>query len=234
MTVPLTSGVPATPGRINLYDATVGDVTAALPLINDVGESTIVAFAKQDGTANAVIATCQGPDTIMELVTELPLVVQGQVVAFQVLNGVWWPISGYRPVPDDPTPFILTLWDDVDAPSARATLGARGFAPRVTTIVSAAQPAWSWDTTDQVSITAQNVDFSSMTLGITGTPTDGQPIVLRIKDNGTGRAISWGSAWREVGTALPTTTVAGKTLYVGGKWNAADTVIDVLAVQRVA
>lgn len=232
MTIPLTSGVPAIPGKINLYDATDGALAPVLPLIFDVGEGAIVGYAKNDGTANKVVATCQGGDTIAELVTELALTQQLQVIVFQAMNGSWHPIYGYKPTVD-PTDFALTLLDDANAAAARATLGARGLVKRITAITSNAQPAWSWDSTDQVNITAQAVDFSSMTLGITGTPTDGQQIVLRIKDNGTGRGFTWGSAWREVGTALPTTTVAGKTLYVGGVWNAADSVIDTLAVQRI-
>lgn len=68
----------------------------------------------------------------------------------------------------------------------------------------------------------------------TGTPIDGQALMIRIKDNGTARLISWNAAFRAVGVTLPTTTVLGKVVYVGAKWNAAESIWDVLAVGQQA
>jgi hypothetical protein len=46
----------------------------------------------------------------------------------------------------------------------------------------------------------------------TGTPVDGQKLLIRIKDNGTARALTWGTAYASSGVAtLPTTTVISKT-----------------------
>ena len=42
-----------------------------------------------------------------------------------------------------------------------------------------------------------------------------QKFMIRIKDNGTARAITWGTAYVAAGFALPTTTVAGKYLTLG-------------------
>lgn len=61
---------------------------------------------------------------------------------------------------------------------------------------------------------------------------DGQSIIFRIKDNGTARGISWGTDYRGIGLSLPNTTVIGKTLYIGAKWNAADTKVDVMAIAQ--
>jgi len=58
--------------------------------------------------------------------------------------------------------------------------------------------------------------------------------VIRIKDNGTARAISYGSQYRAIGVTLPTTTVISKTLYLAMVYNAADTKWDVLAVGQEA
>lgn len=63
---------------------------------------------------------------------------------------------------------------------------------------------------------------------------DGQSLLIRIKDNGTPRSITWDTDYRAIGVTLPTTTVAGKILYVGAKWNAADTKFDVISVGRQA
>lgn len=67
-----------------------------------------------------------------------------------------------------------------------------------------------------------------------GSPLDGQSFLFRIKDNGTARGISWGANYRGVGVTLPNTTVIGKTLYIGGKWNAADTKVDIIAIGQEA
>lgn len=71
----------------------------------------------------------------------------------------------------------------------------------------------------------------------TGTPTQGQQLMLRIKDNGTIRTINWtttSGAYRAVGVTLPTATVANKTLYVGCIYNETDTFWDVIAVAQEA
>lgn len=47
----------------------------------------------------------------------------------------------------------------------------------------------------------------------TGTPYNGQLLRIRIKDNGTLRALTWNAVYRAV-VALPTTTVANKTHYI--------------------
>lgn len=49
----------------------------------------------------------------------------------------------------------------------------------------------------------------------TGTPTDFQPLVYRIKDNGTSRAITWDTDFEATFVALPTATTISKVLVVG-------------------
>jgi hypothetical protein len=70
-----------------------------------------------------------------------------------------------------------------------------------------------------------------------GTPVDGQRLMLRFEDNGTGRAITWttsSGAYRVVGVTLPTTTVASKITYVGCIYNSTDIFWDVIAVATQA
>lgn len=64
-----------------------------------------------------------------------------------------------------------------------------------------------------------------------GTPAQSNLIVLRIKDNGTARNLTWNEVYRPVAVTLPTATVAGKMLYVGMKYNLEDAKWDVLAAQ---
>lgn len=86
---------------------------------------------------------------------------------------------------------------------------------RVTTIASEATPTINTDNCDAVTITAQATAITSMTTNLSGTPTNFQTLIIRIKDNGTARAITWGSSFEAKGVALPTTTVLSKVLTVG-------------------
>ena len=87
--------------------------------------------------------------------------------------------------------------------------------PRVGSIASSATPSIDTDSYDCYSITALAADITSMTSGLSGTPVNFQKLIIRIKDNGTARAITWGDSFEAKGVALPTTTVLGKVLTVG-------------------
>ena len=67
-----------------------------------------------------------------------------------------------------------------------------------------------------------------------GTPVDSNYLTIRIKDNGTARTLAWNAIYRAIGVTLPTTTVINKTLYIGCRYNAADSKWDVLAVAQEA
>jgi len=92
--------------------------------------------------------------------------------------------------------------------------GAR-FVPRVTTITSSGTPTINTDSCDAVTITAQAAAITSMTTNLSGTPNNFDRLTIRIKDNGTARAITWGASFVASGVALPTTTVANKVTTVG-------------------
>lgn len=95
------------------------------------------------------------------------------------------------------------------------TLTNKRITRRVTTITTHATPTVNTDNCDAVTITAQAEAITSMTTNLSGTPTNFQTLIFRIKDNGTARAITWGASFEAKGTALPTTTVISKVLTVG-------------------
>lgn len=66
----------------------------------------------------------------------------------------------------------------------------------------------------------------------TGTPVEGQGLTFRIKDNGTGRTLTWNAIYRVIGVTLPTSTTAGKELYVNCAYNAVAAKWDVLSIGR--
>ena len=106
------------------------------------------------------------------------------------------------------------------SPGAVGATGASGPAgsprPNVGATGSSATPAINVGSVDQFNITALATAITSMSSGLSGSPVDGQKLLIRIKDNGTARAITWGASFISSGVAsLPTTTVAGKTHLVG-------------------
>lgn len=100
------------------------------------------------------------------------------------------------------------------------------------TATSAATMTVDVDTYDVYSHTAQ---AEALTIAApTGTPVDGQRLTIRIKDDGTARALTWNSAFAAVGVTLPTTTVISKKHYISCRWNANASKWDVLAVSAEA
>lgn len=83
-------------------------------------------------------------------------------------------------------------------------------------------------TTDIFVITAQAGTLKFNNPG--GTPVQGEKIIIRIKDDGTARALTYDTQFRASSDlALPTTTVLSKTLYMGFIFNSTDTTWDLLA-----
>lgn len=97
-------------------------------------------------------------------------------------------------------------------------------------IASSDTPSVNVDTTDEFTITALKEAITSFTTNLSGTPVNGQKLIIRIKDDGTARAITWGDSFVSIGADLPTTTTAGKYMYVGLIYNSTEAVWDCVAV----
>ena len=96
---------------------------------------------------------------------------------------------------------------------------------RVQTVTSSATVT-PVSTNDLVIITAQ---ATGLTLANpTGTFTEGQALMIRIKDNATARTIAFDTNYRAIGVTLPTTTVISKTLYLGIIYNSTDSKWDIV------
>jgi hypothetical protein len=127
-------------------------------------------------------------------------------------------------------------WSDVVTPTGTQTLTNKRVNPRAVAAGSTSGTLTpNGDTTDVFNAFgltgAITVDTPS------GTPVDGQKLMLRFEDNGTGRGITWtgtSGAYRAVGVTLPTTTVASKVTYVGCVYNSNDIFWDVIAVATQA
>lgn len=81
-------------------------------------------------------------------------------------------------------------------------------------------------TNDLVIVTAQAVGLTLA--NPTGTFTEGQALMIRVKDNGTAQSIAFDTNYRAIGVTLPTTTVISKTMYLGIIYNSTDSKWDVI------
>ena len=129
----------------------------------------------------------------------------------------------------------LDIWATKTAPAGvvigatdTQTLTNKRVNPREITEASNATPTPNSDTTDIHTITALAV---AATFGApTGTPVQGQKLIIRIKDNATAQTLAWNAIYRASSDlALPTTTVVSKTLYCGFIYSSTDTKWDLLA-----
>lgn len=136
-------------------------------------------------------------------------------------GGTWYafaPAEGNR-VSVSGTSYIYTS-------GAWTAAGAASRSPSIQSVTSSSTvtPTFS---DDSVKITAQ---AAALTLANpTGTAIDMLGIVIRVKDNGTARAITYGSQYRAIGITLPTTTVISKTTYIAMIYNSDDTKWDCVA-----
>ena len=129
-------------------------------------------------------------------------------------GGTWGSITG-------------TLSSQTDLQTA---LNAKlAIAPRLQSVTSSATVTPDADANDMVVITAQ---AAGLTLANpTGTPAQGQGLIIRVKDNGTARSITFGADYRDVGTTLPTTTTISKITYIVCLYNSTDSKWDIVGVR---
>lgn len=123
-----------------------------------------------------------------------------------------------------------TVWGTaLPTATSTTTLTNKRVTPRVGTVASSATPTINTDNVDMFTITAQAAAITSFTTNLSGTPTTGQTLLIRIKDNGTARAITWWASFAARWEDLPTTTVISKYLYVLFLWNEVTSTRDCLS-----
>lgn len=109
------------------------------------------------------------------------------------------------------------------------TLTNKRLTPRPITVATGATITPTSDTADvyEVSALAVNAAIAAPT----GTPTDGQPLTIRITDNGSAHTLSWNAVYNDLASQLPASSKGSTTnaAYVGLRWNSAISKWDVLA-----
>lgn len=123
----------------------------------------------------------------------------------------------------------LTLTSNVVTINETQTLTNKRVTPRVVSIASSATITPTGDTADQYEVTA--LATTATIAAPSGTPTDGQKLILRIKDNGVSQTLSWttsAGAYRAIAVVLPTATVVSSVFYAGCIYNSQDGYWDVV------
>lgn len=77
-----------------------------------------------------------------------------------------------------------------------------------------------------LTINVANTEFAertgltaTTTIETTGTAINGQKLIIRLKDNGTSRSLTWNAIFVQGGPSLPTATTAGKWMHLGFIYN---------------
>lgn len=103
--------------------------------------------------------------------------------------------------------------------AATQTLTNKRITERVGSTTSSATPSVNTDNYDQYNLTAQAAAITSFTLS--GTPTDGQDLLLRIKATGAFAITAPTNVANSGIASFPTTTVSGKTITIGLRYDSA-------------
>lgn len=178
-------------------------------------ETTAQPASPTDGDVYIIQSTHTGAQWANFIPMDVAIFSGGTWYAFSPVEGMTLSVSGG-----------VFIFKD-DAWVAASGGGGSSRTPAVQSITSAATvtPTFS---DDLVKVTAQAAGLNLA--NPSGTAIDGIGIVIRIKDDGTARAITYGTQYRAIGVTLPATTVVSKTLYLAGIWNVEDATLDIVAV----
>jgi hypothetical protein len=169
----------------------------------------------QDGTHASSIAKLSASQTFTGSDTFTGTIVAGSGVLKAINNTSG---SGVSTFPTS-TGTLSTL-------ALTETFTNKRITPRVVTTTDDATAVIDVDVTDQYQLTAV---ANATVFTVTGTPTNGQRILIRLKDAGVAKALTW-TGFTAIGCTAPTTTVASKTHYIGCIYNSATPTWNILAV----
>jgi hypothetical protein len=163
-------------------------------------------------------------DSLTDIRSELNGKGNGTVTSIQVVGGTGATVT---PTTAVTTSGVYTVTPEVSSATyntltnKRITYRTGGAASYTTSVTIAA------DSVDMFVITAQA--GALLFNAPSGTPTQGQMLLIRIKDNGTARALTWNAIWRSgTDVTLPSTTVLSKTLYMEFLYNTTDSKWDIV------
>jgi hypothetical protein len=227
--------------ELRIYDSDATQyVGIRTPATASLTTSYTLTLPTDDGVSGQVLATngtgglswatnasgdVSGPASSVDSEIALFNSTTGKLIKSATGTGVAIVTSGVLSTKTNPTGAFV---GDTDT----QTLSAKRMTPRVTSTTSSSTPTPNIANEDIYILTAlaANATFGSPT----GTPVQGDRLIVRIKDNGTSRTLAWNAIYRAIGVTLPTATTINKTLYVGFVYNSTDTKWDCIAVSQEA
>lgn len=206
----LTTPALGTPSSATLTNATGLPVASG---ISGLGTGVATALAVNIGTAGAPVVNggalgTPSSGTVTNLTGTASININGTVGATTANTGAF-----------------TTLTASTNMSSTRIN-------PRTSSTASTATLTPDISAFDQYNLTAQAAGLT--VAAPTGTPVDGNKLIIRILDNGTPQTINWNGTYTVIGMTLPTTTTANKMIYVGCVYNSTNTRWDVIALATQA
>lgn len=141
----------------------------------------------------------------------------GSTLATSATNSITLTSTGATNVTLPTTGTLATL-------AGTETFTNKRVTARVGSTTSSATPTINTNNVDIYKLTAQAVDVTSFSTNLSGTPNDGDVLIIQITGTAA-RALTWGASFEASTVALPTTTVSTNMLTAGflynsvtGKW----------------
>jgi len=224
-------------GSIQMFGNTSGSVT--LQPAAAAGSTTLTLPATTTTLAGLAVAqTFTAAQTFTSATPQLILGVNTTTLGSIKMFGSTSGDATIQPAAIAGTSTVLTLpatTDTLAGIAATQTLTNKWIHPRVTSAASASSLTPDPSTTDEYCYTALAATLTiNAPSAASGTISNGDKLLFRILDNGTGQTLTWNATYTIIGTTLPTTTTANKMVYVGCIYNAANTRWDVVAVATQA
>lgn len=219
------------PNAANLLSDDVLRLIAALTLIDTLIAARPTVSAVDTSIANAVAALVNSSPAALNTLNELAAALGNDPnFATTVTNALAGKLDNSYAA--TVTAALAGKLDKAGGSITGSLSVAGGIPRRIGTVASAGTITPTGDASDQYNVTA--LAGAATIAAPSGTPGNGQRLMLRIKDNGTSRALTWTTSaggYRAMsGVTLPTATTAGKQSYIGCVYNSADGFWDVVAV----